>query len=59
MKQDFSLDAKLLPVPSVNIGFGAVSALKKLKSTLDTKEINNFRENEKAMITNIWNINIH
>ena len=48
----FQSDAKLLPVPSVSIGFGTISALQKLKSTLDTTEINNFRENEKAMITN-------
>ena len=44
--------------PSVNIGFSATNALKKKKiknekSTLDVTEINNFRKNAKAMITNI------
>ena len=34
-KQDFSLDANLLPASSVKIGFSAVSALKTLKTTVN------------------------
>lgn len=31
VKQDFCLDANLLPVPSVRIGFGDADALKKIE----------------------------
>ena len=53
IKQYFNFDASLLPESSVNVGFGAVNTLKKLKSILNATEINNFRKNVKAMITKI------
>ena len=47
------LSLDLLPTSNASIGFGAVNAMKKSKSTLDATETNNFRKNEKAMITNL------
>ena len=38
---------------SVNIGFGVVNALAKLKLTLRATEINYFRTKAKAMLTKI------
>ena len=47
------LSLDLLPTSNASIGFGAVNVMKKSKSTLDITETNNFRKNEKAMITNL------
>lgn len=40
VKQDFCLDANLLHMSSVSIGFGNANALEKLKSTLDARTVN-------------------